>query len=277
MDYCANSSHAFTYANVSLLPNEQIGLHEQDTWELTYIVKGTGIRMIGGVSEAFESGEVVLVPPHVAHCWCFDPSQADRSGCIANVTVEFPAQLPEACVDLFPELTGRLCELLGRQEAVKFSGKRAEVLAALLHDMQGLDDAGRVPLFLQLLLLVADTSVGKVVGHCRKKDKRQELVSRIQTYVICNAHRAIGLSEVAKHVGMNRSAFCTFFRKAFAMTFVDYLNTYRVSQACRLLADRGMTIAEVGYRVGFNSVPYFNRVFKRVKGMSPGQYAVAVR
>ena len=81
---------------------------------------------------------------------------------------------------------------------------------------------------------------------------------------------------IAEHVGMNRSSFCTFFKKATGQTYITYLNKLRVDRACYLLRQGKFNVTEVCYMVGFNDVPYFNRCFRNNRGMSPKDYADGV-
>lgn len=90
--------------------------------------------------------------------------------------------------------------------------------------------------------------------------------------MVCNARREISLDDVARHVGMNRASFCVFFKKATGKTFVNYLNEYRIELACKLLEEKKMAVSEICYQAGFNNVPYFNRVFKKLKGVAPTEY-----
>ena len=102
--------------------------------------------------------------------------------------------------------------------------------------------------------------------------KEEQRLSQIRTWVICNADKEVSLDAIASHVGMNKSAFCTFFKKATGKTFITYLNEYRISLVCDLLKKGGMSVSEACYRAGFSDIPYFNRVFKRIKGCSPSAY-----
>ena len=52
---------SFTFENVHLAPDEQIGLHQQSTWELSYVIVGSGMRLIGDMTEPFLGGEVVTL------------------------------------------------------------------------------------------------------------------------------------------------------------------------------------------------------------------------
>ena len=91
-----------------------------------------------------------------------------------------------------------------------------------------------------------------------------------------NYASSITIDMIANHVGMNRSSFCTFFKKATGQTYITYLNKLRVARACSLLRDGKLSITDVCYMVGFNDVPYFNRSFKNNRGMSPKEYADGV-
>ena len=55
-----------------------------------------------------------------------------------------------------------------------------------------------------------------------------------------------------------------------------YLTNYRVSEACSLLKNSGLSIAEIAVSVGFFDQFYFSRVFKKVKGVPPSKYLSAL-
>lgn len=51
------------YDCVNLSPSEQIGMHSQPDWELSYILQGHGRRQIGAAESPFSEGDMVLVVP----------------------------------------------------------------------------------------------------------------------------------------------------------------------------------------------------------------------
>ena len=53
---------------------------------------------------------------------------------------------------------------------------------------------------------------------------------------------------------------------------IDYLTNYRISEACSLLKNSNLSIAEIAVSVGFFDQFYFSRVFKKVKGVPPSKY-----
>ena len=267
-----NPKQSFAYHHVRLAPAEQIGLHRQPSWELTLIVTGSGIRLIGDTSEPFRRGEVVLMPPETPHCWYFAPNDTDPEGKIENITLSFPAALPDRCAAAFPELAPAAESLKNIREAVRYNEPEAGRIAALLQAMRTQDAVERLSSLLRMLPLLARTDEARTVGSIRATDKTQERLNMVRVYVACNAARGITLDDMARHVSMSRSAFCAFFRQAAGKTFFTYLNEYRTELACRLLAQGDLPVSDICYRAGFADVPYFNRVFRRYKGCTPSAY-----
>ena len=122
----------YTFDHVRITPDKQIGRHSQSGYELDYIITGRGIRTLGSVSEPFQEGEVVLVPPEVPHQWAFNPEATDRGGCIENISFHFPPTFPEKLAEVFPELSKKMIRLQDLTEAVRYEGAARERLVKLL-------------------------------------------------------------------------------------------------------------------------------------------------
>jgi AraC-like DNA-binding protein len=56
------------------------------------------------------------------------------------------------------------------------------------------------------------------------------------------------------------------------MTYPQFLNDYRIKAAQNLLITTDLPINDIGYNVGYNHIPNFNRVFREIVGCSPGEY-----
>ena len=97
-------------------------------------------------------------------------------------------------------------------------------------------------------------------------------MTQIKSFVNCNYMHEIKIDEIASHIGMNRSSFCSFFKKETGQTFTHYLNEKRISLACELLENEDMNINEIGQAVGIPDTPYFCRIFKTFKGLTPTEY-----
>lgn len=82
----------------------------------------------------------------------------------------------------------------------------------------------------------------------------------------------ITLSGISAVQNLNPSYFCRLFKRASGSSFIDYLNFVRVCKSEKLLLGREESILSVAYDVGFSSVSYFNRIFKKYKNCTPSAY-----
>ena len=63
-----------------------------------------------------------------------------------------------------------------------------------------------------------------------------------------------------------------FFKQHMGTGFIEYLNDYRLTMAERLLKSSDSSVLEIAEQSGFDNLSYFNRIFKRKYGMSPGKW-----
>jgi AraC-like DNA-binding protein/ligand-binding sensor protein len=97
-------------------------------------------------------------------------------------------------------------------------------------------------------------------------------VAQAKHFIAQNQDSAICLASVAKAVNTSTFYFCKLFKRTTGLTFTDYLARVRIERAKKLLLDPSRRVSEVAYDVGFQSLPHFNRVFRRVAGESPTNY-----
>ena len=258
-------------------PAEQLPLHKQDTWELTYVTCGKGKRIMGDTITDFAEGDLAFIPPHIPHSWKFDDNYTDADGLIGHYTITFRTEFIDRCTSAFPELTERLDQLKSIATVISFDTNTTAVIADMLHKMAHEERTELLPYVFRLLLLISKSERDAVVvGRTPEADRTSERINKIKEFSQQNFARTVTIDMIAEHVGMNRSSFCTFFKKATGQTYITYLNKLRVDRACSLLRQGTFNVTEVCYMVGFNDVPYFNRCFKNNRGMSPKEYADGV-
>ncbi|MEG0179378.1 MAG: AraC family transcriptional regulator [Oscillospiraceae bacterium] len=91
-------------------------------------------------------------------------------------------------------------------------------------------------------------------------------------YIQFNYSHDISIDDIAKAVGVSRSHLYRVFMCNVGQSPIDYLTSYRISEACYLLKSSHLSIAEIAVSVGFFDQFYFSRVFKKSKGMPPSKY-----
>ena len=97
------------------------------------------------------------------------------------------------------------------------------------------------------------------------------LVKKAIGYINKKATYQISRWQLAEFVNISEDYLTRIFKKDMGLSPWDYLNRYRVQLATEMLTQTGSTINEVASATGFQDQAYFCRVFKKIKGVSPGQ------
>ncbi|MEJ5048322.1 AraC family transcriptional regulator [Chryseobacterium culicis] len=265
-------THTFHFDHVHIKWNQQVPLHQQETWELSYIITGSGVRIIGDIVENFSKGEVILIPPNIPHCWSFDESVHDSKGNIENITIVFENVFLENCKNIFPELMNSISELQSNENAVSFKNELLERLQTLMTSMIDQNSIERLSSFIQLLELISYCKEMQIVGRPVSENKKEKKLQEIYLFILNNFQRNITLEEISRSVGMQKSSFCVFFKKMTGKSFFTYLTEFRIESSCQMLLKTKLSVAEICIASGFSDIPYYNRVFKKIKNIPPTQF-----
>ena len=99
-----------------------------------------------------------------------------------------------------------------------------------------------------------------------------ERVLPVLNYIDTHYREEISLDDLSRTINLNRYYFCRLFKRATNSTFTEYLNFVRVCKAEKRIISGSENISEISMDVGFSSVSYFNRIFKKYKGCTPSSY-----
>ena len=100
------------------------------------------------------------------------------------------------------------------------------------------------------------------------RDKEKATILRFIAGGYANAD--LDLEYIVNETGVNRNKINEILKSEFGYTFSSYLNKLRLTEAARLLAEKGTAaVAEIAYSVGYSNVSYFNKLFKEEYGCTP--------
>lgn len=269
-------NHSFFFINQCIEVELEAKLHQHDAWELYCVTKGKGNRLAGDTVMPFSEGDLVLIPPMMLHRWEYQPDSADSNGCVSYLMVAFSHNLVEKCISIFPEVRNALVNAIYPSEAMKFGCESSALIRKTLSAMDKMDELGRLREMLGLLPYIFNPSDYILVGNPMKIERDVRRLQQISEYVMAHYVHRISLDEIASEVGMNRSAFCSYFKKHKGVTFSRFVTQYRLNTACDLLQNSKKQISEICYLVGFCDVPHFVRVFTKTFGMSPTAYRKSI-
>ena len=123
---------------------------------------------------------------------------------------------------------------------------------------------------LMILLFHLYTNNDKVTQV--KQQKSLEKLKLVLEYIHNNYQNPITIEEIAEVCYYSSSHFMKFFKETMGCGFIQYLNDYRLTLAAKLLTTTDDSILAISEQTGFESLSYFNRLFKRKYNRTPTIY-----
>jgi AraC-like DNA-binding protein/mannose-6-phosphate isomerase-like protein (cupin superfamily) len=129
--------------------------------------------------------------------------------------------------------------------------------------------------YLKMLLILLVNQYASYAGTVDTFQRQQRAIDRLRPlfrYLGGNCGNVIQVRGAARICGMSESYFMSFFKRVTGLSFMEYLNHYRIERAQTLLTNTDDPMADISQKMGFCDQSYFGAVFRRVVGMSPAAY-----
>ncbi len=104
------------------------------------------------------------------------------------------------------------------------------------------------------------------------EDKHTLKLKSVLSFMRDNFDKQITLKNMADAADMSPKYFCYFFKEMTQKSPVEYLNTYRIEKASKMLINSNKSVTEIAYSCGFNDLSYFIKTFKEHKGITPAKF-----
>lgn len=242
-------------------------------WTLIYIKSGVGMCLVDGQLMCLNEGDILFFPPGIACSFVSEDLGDEYNENIEVVVFRFDSSWLDSLLKTFKSLSREILTLKEYKNPLTVVGPKWMKMSVLMSNLYGADPHDEAILILDLIrylsqaadLLPLSTAAAEVQDVPAKKDK-------IERYVSCHLYQKISLDEISAYAGMNKTYFCLFFKKHYGMPFTDYINRKRLETASAMLLKPDASIAEVAIACGYPTVTYFNRIFRKFKGMTPSEY-----
>jgi len=126
-----------------------------------------------------------------------------------------------------------------------------------------------------LILLMRDDDIGQYSVH--KSNHINSNLEYILLFMNSNLNRMLTLDELSVHSGMSRSAISSLFSTSFDMGPIDYFNKMKIDLAKKYIREDNYNLTQISEKLGYSTIHYFSRQFKKKTGMSPSQYSNSIR
>lgn len=106
----------------------------------------------------------------------------------------------------------------------------------------------------------------------RQNNAEPVFIVKAKQFISEHYSEPLSLEQVAKAVNTSSFYFCKMFKRITGLNFTEYVSRVRIERAKNLLLNPNLRISEIAFEVGFQSLTHFNRVFRKMVGLSPTDY-----
>ncbi len=245
--------------------------HYHVEFELILIEGLTGIRHVGRHISSFMDSDLVLIGSNIPHLNFDYGLMTDYQ----QIVIQIKDTILKDMINNVEEFAN--IQLLFKRSTfgIAFHIETKEIVIPKIKALQGLPNFTRLLSLLEILDLLSqsknytllneeDTSVKLYLN-----DKLR--MGNIYDYIQQNYHQNTDINEIARKVNLSTPAFCRYFKQQTKMTFTDFVNQYRINLAKTMLL-QDINISEACYNVGFQSLSYFNKLFRKTTGFGPLEF-----
>ena len=252
-----------------------VPLHWHIEMEISYIKKGCGAVSIDLSSSLVKEGDIILIAPGQLHSISqqedirmeyenilFDLSMLEAKG-NDSCTADFFAPLRHSHV------LAKNIYSFGEPKYEKISywlDQADEICKTFPHAYQLHIKSCLFALFYELF------SDWQIASAPKRPLNSLEKLKIIIKYVENHYQDRITIEAIASFCDYSQSHFMKYFKQAMGVSFIEYLNDYRLTMAARLLLASDSSILSISQEVGFENLSHFNRSFKKKYNMTPSAY-----
>jgi len=252
--------------------------HYHPEIELTFIRKGTGMRLVGDSMEQFKDGDLILLGANVPHLWRSDAVYFSKQPGlhIEAVAIHFKRDFWGSDFLDLPEMK-QIKDLLEKSKrGIRVTGKTQQAIAPKMEAALKASDSARIVLLIDMLATIAASKEHKFLssaGFLKSYSlANTDKINVIYDYTFNNFQKELSIKEIASVANLSPHSFCRYFKTRTLKTYWQFLLEVRIGYACRLLIEDKLTVARICYECGFNNLSNFNRHFKSITNKTPLQY-----
>lgn len=276
------SVHYFEYSSDYVYPGES-----HDFWEFCYVDKGEITVTAGSQLVRLHKGSILFHKPGEFHSLCANGRVAPNL-----VVVSFSCNSPSMAwfADKILPITETSRTLMARilDEAAgaflsPLDDPELKHIARRAGAPPGAEQMLRISLEALLIELYrgghapAATGAEAKPASLFRETSRQESIDRVVAYLEQHISQNLTLADICRDNLVGRSYLQKVFREKTGGGVMEYFGRLKIERAKQLIREGRSNFTEISVTLGYNSIHYFSRHFKKVTGMTPSEYASSVK
>lgn len=110
-----------------------------------------------------------------------------------------------------------------------------------------------------------------------KKKSDMELYQKIETYLDQHICEHLTINSICQDNLISRSQLQKLFREKHNCGIIDYFSSMKIELAKQVIRENHHNFTQIAEFLGYSSIQYFSRQFKKITGMTPSEYAISIK
>ncbi len=265
MNCAITLSGKFNYDGGIVIPEH----YHSATYQIQFLISGNVECVINNEPLPLKPKEVLFIKQGMTHSYTVDKETGASS-----LEIEFNALDPDTVAllstirTITPDRDGILESLLrrivreGQKKGLRFTEMANALLTACVICLARLSTS---PEDMEQVEKVADDP------------SSSKVLLAATNYIYQNLNKSITIADLAKGCGYNKDYLYRTIKREKGISAIQYINNIRYEEACKMIAVTDLSISEISWKLGFDSIQYFSRFFKTRAGVSPSEYLKRTR
>lgn len=271
--------HYFEYAKDYVFEGEK-----HDFWEFLFVDKGEVEVMADAFGYRLKQGQIIFHKPNEFHnVWA--------NGIIAPNLIVVSFECKSRALDYFK---GKILSIddTGRNLLAQIISEAKDAYISPLNDPElkklqkrakslfGCEQLIRIYLEQLLIYLVRKGENNKYTGKPSssvKERAEKDIAAKISAYLDENVENNITFKEVCSYSLLSPTRLKSIFKEKTGTSVMEYYKNLKIEEAKRMIRESPYNFTQISEILGYSSIHYFSRHFKKATDMSPSQYASSVK
>jgi AraC-like DNA-binding protein len=257
------------------MPHLYNHLHQHPEIQLTLIKESHGTLIAGDYVGPFHAGDVFVIGSNQPHVFRNDEKFFKEKSKAVAITIFFDESTLGEKFWQLQETKSMQQFFINSAGGFRIVGKKKRSLTEKLFNIINTEGIEKLITFLEIIKQLNSKKemqpLSKPIIQRNIKTFDGNRLNKIIEFTFREFQRVITLNEVATLANLTPEAFCKYFKTRTRKTYVSFLNEIRINHACRLLTEE-KPVADICYDSGFTNLSNFNRIFRKIKKMAPGEW-----
>lgn len=260
------------------------GGESHNFWEFNYIDKGCMVVTIDGKEYLLKSGEIVFFQPNEFHSLEARGLSAPNHTVVSFVSNSKAMKYFKNKIIELNSAEKKLLSILLREGLAAYSPIEKQPPITGMREREN-SPIGAVQMTFNLLeeFLItllrrneSGISIGTRLVSPMYYESLPDKIKEIAKYMEQNIRQSLSVSQIAKHFLLSESGLKKMFSRDVGCGVTDFFNNMKIEKAKEYIRENEKNFTQISDELGFSSIHYFSRLFKKKTGMTLTEYRSSV-